>query len=286
MSNSHRITIGEIDYANAWPLFKGFERQVKGLDYEMIARVPSELNRLLSAGELDISAISSFSYGQYCDDYVLMPGLSVGSIGRVHSLLLFMKEPLEKRKPRKIAVTTTTATTINLLKIIMTMRFGIEPEYVRAEPDLKAMLKDSDAALLIGDPAITASWHTEGLHVLDLGELWHNWTGFGMAYAVVAARRSAVEKHGSELRAIYEAMLAVKAHNQHNTGPLIERACATIGGESSYWETYFRSLQYDFGDKLQAGLSLYFQYARELNLLQHEARLTFYEGHSPQKVKE
>ncbi|WP_240644378.1 menaquinone biosynthesis protein [Paenibacillus paeoniae] len=286
MSNLHRITIGEIDYANAWPLFKGFERQVDGLDYEMIARVPSELNRLLSAGELDISAISSFSYGQYCDDYVLMPGLSVGSIGRVHSLLLFMKEPLEKCKPRKIAVTTTTETTINLLKIIMAMRFEIEPEYVRAEPDLKTMLKDSDAALLIGDPAITASWHSEGLHVLDLGELWNNWTGLGMAYAVVAARRSAVEKYEGELRAVYEALLAAKKHNQHDTRPLIERACATIGGESSYWETYFRSLQYDFGDKLQAGLSLYFRYARELNLLSHEARLTFYEYQSPQRVKE
>lgn len=286
MSNQHRITIGEIDYANAWPLFKGFEHGAQGLAYEMIARVPSELNRLLSAGELDLSAISSFSYGKYCDDYVLMPGLSVGSIGRVYSILLFMKEPLEKRKPRKIAVTTTSETSINLLKIIMAMRFEIEPEYVRAEPDLKAMLKDADAALLIGDPAITASWQTEGLHVLDLGEQWNTWTGLGMTYAVVAARRSAVEKYGSELRSAYEALLTTKAHNLSDSSPLIQRACTAIGGESSYWETYFRSLQYDFGDKLQAGLSLYFKYARELDLLQHDARLTFYEGHSPQKVKE
>lgn len=286
MSNQHRITIGEIDYANAWPLFKGFERGAQGLAYEMIARVPSELNRLLSTGELDLSAISSFSYGKYYDDYVLMPGLSVGSIGRVYSILLFMKEPLEKRKPRKIAVTTTSETSINLLKIIMAMRFEIEPEYVRAEPDLKAMLKDADAALLIGDPAITASWQTEGLHVLDLGEQWNTWTGLGMTYAVVAARRSAVEKYGSELRSAYEALLTTKSHNLRDSGPLIQRACAAIGGESSYWETYFRSLQYDFGDKLQAGLSLYFKYARELDLLQHDARLTFYEGHSPQKVKE
>lgn len=286
MSNSHRITIGEIDYANAWPLFKGFGHQAEGLAYEMISRVPSELNRLLSVGELDISAISSFSYGQYCDDYVLMPELSVGSIGRVYSILLFMKEPLEKRKPRKIAVTTTSETSINLLKIIMAMRFEIEPEYVRAEPNLKDMLKDADAALLIGDPAITASWQANGLHVIDLGEQWNNWTGLGMTYAVVAARRSAVEKYEDDLYAVYNALQAVKLQNLSDAGPLIQRACETIGGESSYWETYFRSLQYDFSDKLQDGLALYFRYARELQLLKHEARLTFYEGQSPQKVKE
>lgn len=286
MGNLRPITIGEIDYANAWPLFKSFSRHAEQLNFEMISRVPAELNRLLHAGELDVSAISSFSYGQYSQDYVLLPGLSVGSIGRVHSILLFTKEPLEKRMPRRIAVTTTSATSVNLLKIIMAMRFECEPEYIPAEPKLQDMLKNADGALLIGDPAITASWQCDGLHVMDLGELWNDWTGLGMTYAVVAARRSAVLRQGDSLNAVYLALHGSKDELLGSPATLVERACRLIGGESDYWSTYFKSLRYDFCEKLQAGLSLYFKYAKELNLLQHDVDLAFYEEQSPQKVKE
>lgn len=286
MGNLRPITIGEIDYANAWPLFKSFERHAGGLNYEMISRVPAELNRMLSTGELDVSAISSFSYGQFCRDYILLPGLSVGSIGRVYSILLFMKEPLDRKKPKRISVTTTSATSVNLLKIIMAMRFECEPEYIPAAPNLQEMLKDADAALLIGDPAIAASWNCEGLHVLDLGELWHEWTGLGMTYAVVAARRSAADEYGTSLRAVYQGLHDSKEELLRHPESLVTRACGMLGGESDYWRTYFRSLQYDFGDKLQAGLALYFRYAKELQLLKHDVEMTFYEEESPKKVTE
>ncbi|MEK3881453.1 menaquinone biosynthesis protein [Paenibacillus sp. PL2-23] len=286
MGNLRPITIGEIDYANAWPLFKSFSSHAKPLPYEIVSRVPAELNRLLHAGELDVSAISSFSYGQYCRDYVLLPGLSVGSIGRVHSILLFTKEPLEKVKPRRIAVTTASATSVNLLKIIMAMRFELEPEYVPAEPKLEEMLRIADGALLIGDPAITASWSCSGLHMLDLGEIWNSWTGLGMTYAVVAARRAAAQQQSDALAAVFRAMHGSKNELLRDPNRLVTRACGLIGGEAAYWRTYFQSLRYDFCEKLQDGLALYFKYAKELNLLQHEVDFSFYEEQSPQKVKE
>src|SRR5690606_23352678 len=109
------------------------------LSYEVISRVPAELNRLLSIGELDVSAISSFSYGQFADQYVLLPQLSVGSVGKVESILLFSKEPIEYIRPERIAVTTASATSVNFLKIIMAMHFEHTPQYVPAEPRLDQM---------------------------------------------------------------------------------------------------------------------------------------------------
>lgn len=286
MGNLSPITIGEIDYANAWPLFKAFDHHAGDQNYEMISRVPAELNRMLSAHELDVSAISSFSYGQYCKDYILLPGLSVGSIGRVYSILLFMKEPLERKKPKRITVTTTSATSVNLLKIIMAMRFECEPEYIPAAPNLQEMLKDADAALLIGDPAITASWNCEGLYVMDLGQAWHEWTGLGMTYAVVAARRNAAAEQSASLRAVFKGLHGSKEELLRHPETLVTRACGMLGGEAEYWRAYFKSLQYDFSDKLQAGLALYFRYAKELQLLKHDVEMTFYEEESPQKVTE
>lgn len=282
MGLNRPITIGRIDYANAWPLFHELEERMAANSYEVISRVPSELNRMLQVGELDVSAISSFSYGQNANDYVLLPQLSVGSIGKVKSILLFMKEPIELKRPRKIAVTTTSATSIHLLKIIMAMHFECNPEYVRAEPALDKMLETSDAALIIGDPAIQASWRNHGLHVIDLGQLWNEWTGLGMTYAVVAARKEIAAAAPDALQTVYKSLIASKQYNTAHLSPLIDNACSQIGGEPTYWQKYFQSLQYDFGSKLQEGLKLYFDYSKQLNLLSNDVELTFFEDQSAQ----
>ncbi|NIK77585.1 chorismate dehydratase [Paenibacillus castaneae] len=282
MGLNRPITIGRIDYANAWPLFHELEERMAANSHEVISRVPSELNRMLQVGELDVSAISSFSYGQNANDYVLLPQLSVGSIGKVKSILLFMKEPIELKRPRKIAVTTTSATSIHLLKIIMAMHFECNPEYVRAEPALDKMLETSDAALIIGDPAIQASWRNHGLHVIDLGQLWNEWTGLGMTYAVVAARKEIAAAAPDALQTVYKSLIASKQYNTAHLSPLIENACSQIGGEPTYWQKYFQSLQYDFGSKLQEGLKLYFDYSKQLNLLSNDVELTFFEDQSAQ----
>ena len=63
------------------------------------------------------------------------------------------------------------------------------PTYVEMPPDLPAMLRDADAALLIGDEAIRAYWEPPaGLHTYDLGTEWKAWTGLPMVYAVWAVR--------------------------------------------------------------------------------------------------
>ncbi|CAM3970194.1 menaquinone biosynthesis protein [Paenibacillus alkaliterrae] len=282
MGLNRPITIGRIDYANAWPLFHEFEKHAALESYEIISRVPSELNRMLQTGELDLSAISSFSYGLNAKDYILLPHLSVGSIGNVNSILLFMKEPIEHKRPEKIAVTTTSATSVNLLKIIMAIYFECSPVYSSAEPELGSMLETSDAALIIGDPAIQASWKSDGYYVIDLGRLWNEWTGLGMTYAVVAARKEIVLAAPNVIQAVYNGLIASKQYNKAHSGPLIAHACSQLGGQASYWDMYFHSLQYDFGSKLQEGLKLYFRYSKELGLLAEDVELTFFEEQSAQ----
>ncbi|MHA6483890.1 menaquinone biosynthesis protein [Paenibacillus sp. strain BS8-2] len=286
MSRGRRISVGRIDYANAWPLFHGLEQYTRDLSYEIVSCVPSGLNMMLQEGKLELSAISSFSYGANAKDYVLLPNLSVGSIGRVHSILLFLKTPIEEKRPERIAVTTASATSVNLLKIIMAMRYGFEPEYIPDEPDLDSMLEKADAALLIGDPAIRASRDCHGLQVLDLGQLWNDWTGLGMTYAVVAARRQWVESAQENVYELYAAMVRTRKANVDDPETMVQKAVEQLGGAESYWRVYFQALRYDFDEKLQRGLELYFQYAAELGLLKDEVSLRFLEEQIPLKVNE
>ncbi|QAY68395.1 ABC transporter substrate-binding protein [Paenibacillus protaetiae] len=270
------ISVGQIDYANAWPIFHGLK--LDRADISIVAKVPAELNRMLEDGQLQLSAVSSYAYAKNSDKLMLLPQLSVGTVGRVHSLFLFLKQPIDKAKPERIALTNASATTVNLLKIVMELHFDCHPAYETMPPDLDLMLANADGALLIGDPAIQASWNRQDLYRIDLGELWNQFTGLGMTYAVVAVNREAAANDPESIRYIHRLLLQNKRKNLADPDSMIRRACRELGGEESFWRTYFTELQYDFGPQLQAGLQLYCKYAEQLGLLEKHVQFDFFDA--------
>lgn len=268
------LRIGRIDYTNVWPVVHHFDPGRLRYPAEQVSEMPAVLNRKLKEGEIDIAAISSFAYGMSSDSYFLLPDLSVSALGRVQSILLFLKSPLEKVIHGKIALTTTSATSVNLLKIIMTKFYGGNPSYEDAEPSLERMLENADAALLIGDHAIRASWSNHGYRVIDLGEVWNVWTGHWMTFALWAVRRETADARPDAVRSVYEGLIESKRKSAQDLEPVVSKALRHIGGTPAYWRGYFRNLYHSFGPEQQAGLMLYFRYARELGLMEGEVSLT------------
>ncbi|WEK55693.1 MAG: menaquinone biosynthesis protein [Candidatus Cohnella colombiensis] len=267
------ITIGRISYTNVWPVVHGFETSALPFPVEQQSGMPAVLNRKLREGEIDMAAISSFAFGVSSNDYYVLPNLSVSTAGRVQSILLFLKSPLEKVLQGTIALTTTSATSVNLLKIIMEKFYGGKPSYIDAEPSLEQMLEHADAALLIGDHAIRASWQNKQYQVLDLGEVWHLWTGHWMTYALWAVHRETAEQFPEAILAIYEALVASKQRTAMNPEVIVDKAITQIGGTALYWRNYFANLCHDFGSEQKAGLQLYWQYALELGLIKQPVEL-------------
>ncbi|MBA9085355.1 chorismate dehydratase [Fontibacillus solani] len=270
------ILIGKIKYANVWPIFHDFKLTNLSEKASLVTEVPSLLNRRMLEGSLDISPVSSFAFGYGYDRFLLLPDLSVSSDGPVNSIFLFSRKPPEEIRNGVIALTNTSATSVNLLKIIMEKAYGGHPTYWDSEPDLDAMMEKSDAALLIGDHAITASWRDHGYIVTDLGEIWKEWTGYGMTFAVWAVQRSFAETKPSFISEVSAAFEQNKQRNMNNLSPIVEHACTMIGGTPEYWRHYFNNLCYDFNEKRQAGLALYFSYAYELGLIQNEVRMNIW----------
>ncbi|AZN40719.1 menaquinone biosynthetic enzyme MqnA/MqnD family protein [Paenibacillus albus] len=286
MGINRPITVGRIDYANVWPIFHYAEEQLSADRFKIEKRVPSALNRALRQGEIDITSMSSFAYAENAENYLLLPDLSVSAKGRVNSILLFLKKPLEEVLKGRIALTATSATSVNLLKILMKLYYNAEPSYITMEPKLDEMLEEADAALLIGDTAIHASWENakRGQTVIDLGELWRNWTGYGMTFALVAVRKEIAAEYPEAVADVHRALLASKEKSLRELTPLVEKACALLGGDSAYWSRYFKELHYDFGANEQAGLTLYFDYAHQLGLLPNEVQMQFFEDQNVLKV--
>jgi len=262
-----QIRVGRINYSNVWPIFYYFPFSKFGDSIQFIEQVPSTLNRGMASGDIDMGPISSFAYGENYDSYVLYPHLSVSAMKEVNSILLFHREPLEQIKDGSFALTSASATSVNLLKILLQKFYGGSPSYTTAAPNLDEMMKDHDGALLIGDDAIRASWIDTGYRVTDLGQEWNKWTGKGMTFAVWAIREDTVRKHPELVERVRQAFLESKDKALADPLPMVQDAQKIIGGTESYWLHYFSDLCYDFGSEQWEGLNLYYRYAWELGLL-------------------
>lgn len=280
------VRIGRIDYTNVWPLFYYFPLAAFGDELEIVQQLPTGLNRAMAAGDIDIGPISSFAYGEHFDDYILFPHMSVSALGRVHSLLLFHREPLSQLDGKHVALTTASATTVVLLKIILQKFYGVKPVYTPMEPNLDEMMKEADAALLIGDHAIRASWADQGYMVTDLGAEWHKHTGEWMSFAVCTMRRALAESRPELVKRIYDAFLESKTKSLSDLTGLVQDACAKIGGSSRYWTDYFSNLCYEFGPRQWTGLKRYYDYAAELGFLDREVTLHIWNDTTTVQVTE
>lgn len=178
-----RIRLGAVSYLNTKPLVDGLEQQSDLFTVRF--DVPSKCAALLHAGEVDLGLIPAIEY-QRGDDYSIVPDLAIGSYGPVASVALFSRVPVERI--RTIALDTSSRTSVALTEILCARHWDIAPRFTSAEPDLRAMLATSDAALLIGDLALAANADEHDAVKVDLGSEWGAMTGLPFVYAVWAGR--------------------------------------------------------------------------------------------------
>jgi predicted solute-binding protein len=76
--------------------------------------------------------------------------------------------------------------------VLLAERYQAKPELVSRPPDLEAMLRIADAALVIGDPALHIEPNRLPYEVHDLGGEWVEETGLPMVFAVWAGRQEVV----------------------------------------------------------------------------------------------
>jgi chorismate dehydratase len=275
------IRIGRIHFTNVWPIFYYFPFHRFGNQIECISQVPTQLNQAMAKGDIDMGPISSFAYAENFENYVLFPDLSVSAKGEVGSILLFHRKPLNEIASGTIALPTTSATSVNLLKIIMEKRYQGQPNYTYMPPDLDAMMLHQDAALLIGDDAIRAKEENTAYEVTDLGEEWYQFTKQWMTFAVWAVRKDTITKHAKLTQQLYDTFIESKALGLQHPSDMVAEAHRTLGGTRAFWEHYFQGLlTYEFGPEQKQGLQLYYQYAYELGLLPKQVKLNMWDNKS------
>lgn len=174
--------IGCVPYLNAKPLIDWFHTSDCDSPAEIVYVAPSELACLLRESAVDVALVSSYELLRN-PRLILIPGISVSADGPVRSVRLFSRVPFEEI--RSVALDTSSLTSVALVRILLSERYGITPRYVYHAPELERMLDVCDAALLIGDLHL---FDSAAEHVIDLGQEWKQLTGLPFVYAAWLAR--------------------------------------------------------------------------------------------------
>ena len=245
------IRLGRISYVNMAPVFYRL-----AADVEQVQGVPTDLNRRLLDGEIDVAPISSIEYARNAERLRLLPRLCVGSEGAVDSIQLVSRKPLEQ--VRKVAVTPESATSVVLTKVLLP-----EAAHVR-------LGEEADATLLIGDAALKSAFEDPTPHH-DLGRLWLERTGLPMVFAVWACP----EPVPPGLAELEDALVASVRLARAEPETLAHEASERYGYPAGFLARYFEKLRYRFGPRERAGLMTFLELARDVGELDEVPELRF-----------
>jgi chorismate dehydratase len=245
------IRLGRISYVNMAPVFYRLEA-----DVEEVLGVPTELNRMLLEGEIDIAPISSIEYARHAPRLRILPRVCVSSEGAVDSIQLVTRVRLGQ--VRSVAVTPESATSVVLVRILL------------PKAEIVPLGFDADAKLLIGDAALRSAFEDPTPHY-DLGRLWLEKTGLPMVFAVWAAQEPLVDG----LLDLEHALVASVRLARSEPERLAREASRTYGYPPGFLARYFEKLRYSFGPRERAGLYTFLEMARDVGELEHVPELRF-----------
>ena len=218
--------------------------------------MPTELNRALLAGELDVAPISSIEYARNADRLRILPRLCVSSEGAVDSIQLVSRRRSSTCAPSPSRPSR--ATSVVLTKVLLP-----EAQHV-------PLGEEADAKLLIGDAALKSAFEDPTPHY-DLGRLWLERTGLPMVFAVWAAP----EPRRGRLLELEDALVASVRAARAEPEPLAYEATERYGYPPGFLARYFEKLRYSFGPRERAGLLTFLELARDVGELDHVPELRF-----------
>jgi len=265
-----KLRISIVQYLNTAPLVRGFTHGALRGKYDLSFTVPSQCAEALRDGRADIAIIPAIEY-QRIENLVVLPDIAIAAKRKVRSLLLISKMAITDVK--RIALDSGSRSTQALLRILCAEHWKISPEFFEAAPDAEKMLKDADAALLIGDPALRLAMQMDGegqgealgngWHVYDMGEEWRRLTGLPAVLAVWAARPDVVTQD------VLTDFAVSRDYGLANIGEISEEAAPELDLPAKALAAYLReNIDFSLDAENRKGLEHYFARAAAIGLIE------------------
>ncbi|HEX5235631.1 MAG TPA: menaquinone biosynthesis protein [Silvibacterium sp.] len=282
-----KLVIAAIDYANPAPLMWDFEHPPLRDDllqrYAIVSSTPAECAERLHAGTADVGLVPVAAYGSM-PKAVIIPRCAIASLDHVQSILLVLRKAEGIGEVKRVALDTASLTSVAYTRIFFGKLWKASPEFVPHAPDLEAMLRIADAALLIGDPALLALKDREPrelrtgerLEYLDLAHEWRAWTGTPWISAFWAVREEAFSRQTATKAQVVQDFERSRDHGLAHINDLAEELSARMPLSAAELQSYFRkNIYYFLDDQCLGGLELFYRYAVECGALESIPKLRF-----------
>jgi chorismate dehydratase len=266
-----RLRVSAISFLNTAPLMWDFDHGDLRREYRVDYTLPSACAEMLRTAMADIGIIPAAAYATI-PNLAVIPDVAIAARGPVKSILLISKVPVGQIKT--VGADTSSRSSVALLQVLFNKFYGTTPKFIPMQPQVAPMLKQCDAGLIIGDPALLAQ--TAGYQVYDLAQEWNRFTGKSFVFAFWAVRKQALENR--------DQASVVTAFQRSRDNGLLPESIARISKE---WcvrlripENDIRSyltdnIYFKLDDGCLDGLHLFYQYAAECGALPKAPELEF-----------
>ena len=256
------MKIGRIPYINCYPVYGAVDRGIVKLDATLVDGVPTDLNRRMATGELDISVVSAVEYARDSARYLLLPDLAISCDGPVRSVMLFSRLAAGELGGRNVLVSRSSMTSVALLELLFENVWHASPRFVRGDAEVRDVIElddeSTDARLVIGDAALVlgSTQRDRYPYVYDLGATWKEWTGQPFVFAVWVAQRSTDVRQTLNAHA---GLIASRDWGLSHLPDLAEQAHQTTGVSRVICDEYLSGLDYGLSYPHLAGLTEFYR---------------------------
>jgi chorismate dehydratase len=216
-------------------------------------------------------------------DLAIVPGCTIASLNQVRSIQLIVKSPHTLGTINTIAADTASRSSLAYAKILFRKFLGNAPTFLPAPADPIAMLRQADAAILIGDPALLALesrnqieatigpclWH-------DLAHEWHTRTNLPWVAAVWAVRPEALHNPHLTAAQLTEDLEASRNHGLLNIEKLVDQWTPRIAIPPETIRHYLtHNIHYHLDTDCIHAIERFREYAAEVDVLPPLPHLRF-----------
>lgn len=238
------MKLGLVPYLNALPLHAY-------LTHPFVLLPPSTLEKKIFAGEIDLALLPTLSYLKRKDLIPLFEAGLIQSMGAVESVMVSYPQKLgHPSQIRSIKFTSESVTSIALFKVIYRFYWNGSLDQLQLDHSPQA------AYLEIGDKAFNLP--SKGRVLIDLGQVWSEWTGLPFIYALWVARTPPSKE-------IIQKIIEARKKGMQNLDFLCSKQKILPADQALHYLT--KCMRYEMDEKSLEAITLFQQYCFELGLI-------------------
>lgn len=272
------VTVGCVKYLNTVPLIEGLDKLPQ---ITLVPAAPSKLVGMLTGKaetRIDIGLVSLVDIARAREPLALIPAGMIGCDGPTLTVRVFSGVPIDRIT--ELHADTDSHTSVVLARLLLARRFNTTPKLIdfdarervargptSGSPSEAHAQGWPEAVLMIGDKVVTDSPPAVRYpYQIDLGEVWHEWTGLPFVYAMWMCR--AAEAQDLRIRSAAALLDRQLRHNLTRLDWVISTKAPLHRWPEDLARLYIgKLLRYVVGDRERQAVARFLHEAAELNLI-------------------